>query len=115
MRKFQSIGELKRSPWDSYLEQRANKKQVVEVKLSYVAGKVFTDHDSVYLSPKSLRTLHRIQEYLGLEVFSVNAFVAKTGAFYIVDVNPAPAFFYNPKARHAFTSYIGVIGKLHPQ
>ncbi len=101
------------SPWDTYLEQRADEKHYTEVKLGYVSGQILTDNGSFCVSPKLRRSLHRIQERIGLEVFSADIFWDKTDSFYIVDVNPAPAFFNNKKARHAFAAYIRLIERFH--
>ena len=103
----------KRSPWDTYFEQKADEKRFTEIKLGYIAGQILTDTEDLYLSSGLMSALHRVQEYLGLEVFSVDIFLDKMGTFYIVDVNPAPAFFHNTKARQAFASYIGLIKKFY--
>lgn len=113
MRNLQSPEALKRSPWDAYLEQRADEKCFAETKLGYVAGRILTDDDTVHISPEIRCALHRVQELLGLEIFSVDIFFDKTGKFYIVDVNPAPAFFCNEKARRVFSHYIRIIEKFY--
>lgn len=98
-------------PWEVYLEQEVPSGDFVEQKLGYVAGKIFQESDDVRLPKKLLRNLYRIQSSLGLEVFSVDVFLGKNDEFFIVDVNPAPAFFHNKKARMEFGRYLQMLSR----
>jgi glutathione synthase/RimK-type ligase-like ATP-grasp enzyme len=81
--------------------------------LGYVAGQILAESEDLNISSDLINALHRVQECLGLEVFSVDIFINQGGAFYIVDVDPAPAFSRNAKARQNFAIYIQLIGKLY--
>jgi len=113
MSKLMSIKGSKFSSWDVYLEQIADEKRFTEVKLGYVAGQILAESEDLNIPSDLINALRRVQECLGLEVFSVNIFVDQGGAFYIIDVNPAPAFYRNAKARQNFAIYIQLIGKLY--
>ncbi len=96
----------KTAPWTVYLEKSINN-NFIEKKYGYVAGKVLSDDDRC-VTAGILRAHQRIQECLGLEVFSSDVFHdLENDTFQIVDLNPAPAFFNNQNARGAFASYVG--------
>ena len=99
--------------WGTYVEQRADTERFKEIKLGYVAGQIITDASDFHTSPNLITALHRVQECLGLEIFSVDVFRNNAETFYIVDVNPAPAFFQNRKARLAFADYVWLIGNFY--
>ncbi len=96
----------KTAPWTVYLEKSINN-NFIEKKYGYVAGKVLSDDDRC-VTAGILRAHQRIQECLGLEVFSSDVFHdLENDTFQIVDLNPAPAFFNNQNARGASASYVG--------
>ncbi|GEM_PF-383799 len=103
------------SPWEAYIEQKMDNSDYIEVKFGYIAGRIFLEKENCSLSPNITACLHRIQEWLGLEVFSIDLFIdKKTGSFFVIDVNSAPAFFHNEKARQAFSQYLTALHFVFP-
>ncbi|MDO8583761.1 MAG: hypothetical protein Q7R83_01120, partial [bacterium] len=99
-------------PWRVYSERRMQDKRFTEIKIGYVAGQLLAETPGMHFSQALRSALHRIYAHLGLEIFSVDLFISGTGAFYIIDVNPAPAFFHNAAARKSFGTYTKAISSL---
>lgn len=115
MRNQQAIsGKSTDEPWRVYCERRIEKEEFTEHKISYIAGRLFTK-DKRILTKAIKGAHHRIYEYLGLEVFSTDIFVSKKKrkSFFIIDVNPAPAFFHSVEARLAFGSYLMALSRIY--
>jgi len=102
--------------WQTYTEERIPTSQFEEHKMCYISGKLLT-RDMRVLSPLLKKAHQRIQEMLGMDIFSTDIFFHKKRIthFYIVDVNPAPAFFSTPNARDAFVTYVEALLSLAPE
>lgn len=105
------------APWSVYIERKLDRKKYTETKVAYVAGRVFVHERNNPLITRAVEQyvhlFHRIQECLGLEIFSADILLNPSHDFFIIDVNPAPAFFWNANARIAFGSFVRMIGKMY--
>lgn len=84
---------------DFYLEKKVNSENK-EFKVYYVNNNIYYNDNKK--NNKEIKNIcYKISRILNLELFSVD-FIKEKKDYYIIDVNPASAFYLSPKARKSF-------------
>jgi hypothetical protein len=87
---------------DWYLEEAVEGSDVWLQKAYYIEGKIIA-RKNVHSFKDALNL---ISKALNLEVFSVDIFSSKSGGYWVIDVNPAPAFFKSDEARENLAGFL---------
>lgn len=105
-----AIAVFKCQKEDWYLEKGIEGEEIELHKIYYVNSNLVLDKNFAI----DKRMFDSISKILNLSVFSSDVLVSMTGEYWVIDINPAPAFFKSQEARKHLAELIIKLLKMKP-